>query len=158
MARQSVADRLLLEPLDVEELAAAGRKEGCCAYYATRGAVPDAQLLLLPYASLLHAGTRASLGVSLDRLKFVRGTEYQLGRNFTLDVYRLSALLTEHDAKKAGAEVIKQVAHPLLSGLLYPALQALDEEHLGVDAQFGGVDQVHALPSIPHSMPCTLNP
>jgi tyrosyl-tRNA synthetase len=34
-----------------------------------------------------------------------------------------------------------QVSHPLLSGLLYPGLQALDEEYLGVDAQFGGVDQ-----------------
>lgn len=29
----------------------------------------------------------------------------------------------------------------MLSGLLYPGLQALDEEYLGVDAQFGGVDQ-----------------
>lgn len=28
--------------------------------------------------------------------------------------------MTEHDAKKAGAEVVKQVEHPLLSGLLYP--------------------------------------
>jgi len=28
-----------------------------------------------------------------------------------------------------------------LSGLLYPILQVLDEEHLGVDAQFGGLDQ-----------------
>jgi len=33
------------------------------------------------------------------------------------------------------------VQHPLLSGLLYPGLQALDEEYLKVDAQFGGVDQ-----------------
>lgn len=31
--------------------------------------------------------------------------------------------------------------HPLLSGLLYPGLQALDEEYLKCDAQFGGVDQ-----------------
>merc|ERR1712002_317244 len=41
----------------------------------------------------------------------------------------------------AGAEVVKQVSHPLLSGLLYPGLQALDEQYLGCDAQFGGVDQ-----------------
>lgn len=27
--------------------------------------------------------------------------------------------------------------------MLYPLLQALDEEHLGVDFQFGGVDQVN---------------
>jgi len=46
-------------------------------------------------------------------------------RQYTLDVYRLSSLVTEHDAKKAGAEVVKQVDHPLLSGMLYPGLQVL---------------------------------
>jgi len=82
-----------------------------------------------------------SLGVPLEKLKFVRGTDYQLSKEYTLDVYKLSSLVTEHDARKAGAEVVKQVAHPLLSGLLYPGLQALDEQYLGCDAQFGGVDQ-----------------
>lgn len=62
-------------------------------------------------------------------------------RQYTLDVYRLSSIVTEHDAKKAGAEVVKQVVNPLLSGLLYPGLQALDEQYLKVDAQFGGIDQ-----------------
>lgn len=56
-------------------------------------------------------------------------------------MYRLAAMVTEHDAKKAGAEVVKQVDAPFQSGLLYPGLQALDEEYLGVDVQFGGVDQ-----------------
>jgi tyrosyl-tRNA synthetase len=51
------------------------------------------------------------------------------------------ALTSEHDAKKAGAEVVKQVDSPLLSGLVYPLLQAIDEEYLKVDCQFGGVDQ-----------------
>ncbi|XP_063311977.1 tyrosine--tRNA ligase, cytoplasmic [Pelobates fuscus] len=82
-----------------------------------------------------------SIGVPLERLRFIRGTEYQLSKEYTLDVYRLSSVVTQHDAKKAGAEVVKQVEHPLLSGLLYPGLQALDEEYLKVDAQFGGVDQ-----------------
>ncbi|KAG5842316.1 hypothetical protein ANANG_G00176330 [Anguilla anguilla] len=82
-----------------------------------------------------------SIGVPLEKLKFVKGTDFQLSREYTLDVYRLSSVVTEHDAKKAGAEVVKQVEHPLLSGLLYPGLQALDEEYLKVDAQFGGVDQ-----------------
>lgn len=48
-----------------------------------------------------------------------------LVREYTLDVYRLSSMVTEHDAKKAGAEVVKQVEHPLLSGLLYPGLQVM---------------------------------
>nr|XP_020656296.1 tyrosine--tRNA ligase, cytoplasmic [Pogona vitticeps] len=82
-----------------------------------------------------------SIGVPLEKLRFIRGTDYQLSKEYTLDVYRLSSVVTQHDAKKAGAEVVKQVEHPLLSGLLYPGLQALDEEYLKVDAQFGGVDQ-----------------
>lgn len=61
-----------------------------------------------------------SIGVSLEKLKFVKGTSYQLSKEYTLDVYRISSVMTEHDAKKAGAEVVKQVDHPMLSGLLYP--------------------------------------
>lgn len=64
-----------------------------------------------------------SIGVPLEKLKFVRGTDYQLSKEYTLDVYRLSSMVTQHDAKKAGAEVVKEVEHPLLSGLLYPSLQ-----------------------------------
>lgn len=82
-----------------------------------------------------------SIDVPLGKLKFVRGTDYQLNKDYVLDIFKMSTVATEHDAKKAGAEVVKQVQHPLLSGLLYPGLQALDEEYLKVDAQFGGVDQ-----------------
>ena len=57
-----------------------------------------------------------SIGVPIEKLKFVKGTDYQLSKEYTLDVYKLSSMVTEHDAKKAGAEVVKQVDHPLLSG------------------------------------------
>ncbi|KAK9761090.1 Tyrosine--tRNA ligase cytoplasmic [Basidiobolus ranarum] len=92
------------------------------------------------YEALIKA-MLTSLGVPLDKLRFVVGSSYQLTKEFNMDNYRLCATVTEHDAKKAGAEVVKQVDSALLSGLLYPGLQALDEEYLGVDAQFGGVDQ-----------------
>ncbi|MEM4331914.1 MAG: tyrosine--tRNA ligase [Candidatus Micrarchaeia archaeon] len=82
-----------------------------------------------------------SVGVDIKKLRFVKGTDMQLSREYTLDVYRLSSIVSVHDAKKAGAEVVKQVDNPKLGGLLYPLLQALDEEYLGVDAQFGGLDQ-----------------
>lgn len=94
----------------------------------------------LYYEHLIKA-VLSSIGVSIEKLKFVRGSDYQLSKEYTMDIYRLSSFVTEHDAKKAGAEVVKQVEHPLLSGLLYPGLQALDEEYLKCDAQFGGVDQ-----------------
>ena len=70
-------------------------------------------------------GMLRSLGIPLDKLKFVTGTEYELKADYTLDMYRLSSLVTEHDAIKAGAEVVKQVANPKISGILYPELQAL---------------------------------
>ncbi|KAI0045046.1 tyrosine tRNA ligase [Auriscalpium vulgare] len=82
-----------------------------------------------------------SLGIPTSKLIFVEGSSYQLTSEYNMDNYKLCATVTEHDAKKAGAEVVKQVESPLISGLLYPGLQALDEQYLGVDFQFGGVDQ-----------------
>ena len=81
------------------------------------------------------------MGVSIEKLKFVVGTSYQLTEKYNLDAYRLAAISSIHDSKKAGAQVVKQVEHPMLSSLIYPGLQALDEEYLDVDAQFGGIDQ-----------------
>lgn len=82
-----------------------------------------------------------SINIPIDKLEFVLGSSYQLSPKYTMDLFRLSSVVTEHDAKKAGAEVVKQVDNATLSGLIYPLMQALDEEHLDVDAQFGGVDQ-----------------
>ncbi len=82
-----------------------------------------------------------SIGVPIDKLEFVKGTDYQLSPEYSLDVYKLTALTSFKDSKKAGAEVVKQSENPKMSSLLYPILQSLDEHYLEVDAQFGGVDQ-----------------
>ncbi|UZJ51218.1 hypothetical protein CBS101457_000538 [Exobasidium rhododendri] len=82
-----------------------------------------------------------SIGVPTEKLIFIVGSSYQLTEAYNMDNYRLCASITEHDALRAGSEVVKQVASPLLSGLLYPGLQALDEQYLDADFQFGGVDQ-----------------
>ncbi|KAI5185226.1 tyrosyl-tRNA synthetase [Nematocida homosporus] len=80
-------------------------------------------------------------GAPLEKIRFVAGTEFQLEKEYVMDAHKLSTLVTVHDAQRAGAEVVKQTDNPHLSGLVYPGMQALDEEYLGVDAQFGGVDQ-----------------
>ncbi|KAI1437459.1 tyrosyl-tRNA synthetase [Xylaria sp. CBS 124048] len=80
-------------------------------------------------------------GVSTEKVEFVLGSSYQKSSEYIMDIYKLCALTSEHDAKKAGAEVVKQSANTPLSGLLYPILQVLDEQYLNVDAQFGGLDQ-----------------
>lgn len=82
-----------------------------------------------------------SIEVPIEKLKFVRGTTFELSEDFSQDVFRLISQTSLHDAKKAGAEVVKQMSDPLIGSLLYPLLQALDEEYLSCDAQFGGVDQ-----------------
>jgi tyrosyl-tRNA synthetase len=82
-----------------------------------------------------------ALHVDISKIKFVRGSEYQLDPKYTIDVYKLASKLTIDSAQKAGAEVVKQCSNPLLSGLIYPLLQVLDEVYLGTDAELGGVDQ-----------------
>ncbi|ADM11563.1 tyrosyl-tRNA synthetase [Encephalitozoon intestinalis ATCC 50506] len=81
------------------------------------------------------------LGVDLGRIQFIKGSEFQKSNEYTMDLYKILSITSEHDAKKAGAQVVKQVKNPMVSSLIYPAMQALDEVHLSVDAQFGGVDQ-----------------
>ncbi|OXV05310.1 hypothetical protein Egran_06922 [Elaphomyces granulatus] len=82
-----------------------------------------------------------SVGVPTEKLQFVLGSSYQKGPEYVMDVYRLASLVSEHDAKRAGAEIVKQSGNAPLSGLLYPILQVLDEEHLNCDVELGGLDQ-----------------
>lgn len=82
-----------------------------------------------------------SINVPIEKLNFVTGSSYQLSADYTLDIFKLANVVSQNDAKRAGADVVKQVANPLLSGLIYPLMQALDEHYLDCDVQFGGVDQ-----------------
>lgn len=92
------------------------------------------------YERMVKAVLR-SINVPIEKLHFVTGSDYQLSADYTLDLFKLSNKVSQNDAKRAGADVVKQVANPLLSGLIYPLMQALDEQYLDVDVQFGGVDQ-----------------
>ncbi|KAH6617327.1 hypothetical protein F5144DRAFT_633580 [Chaetomium tenue] len=82
-----------------------------------------------------------AIGVSTEKLRVVLGSSYQKSPEYVMDVYKMASLISEHDAKKAGAEVVKQTDNAPMSGLLYPILQVLDEQYLDCDAQFGGMDQ-----------------
>jgi len=81
------------------------------------------------------------IGVPIKNLCFMKGSKFQLSAKYTLDMYKLASNITITHALKAGSEVVKQTKNPLLSRMLYPLLQSLDEEYLHVDAQFGGIDQ-----------------
>ncbi len=92
------------------------------------------------YRSELTALYKA-IGADIGRIEFVKGSDFQLSKEYSLDMYRLAAQVTAERARHAAAEVVKFGDAPKLGGFLYPLMQTLDEEHLGVDIQYGGVDQ-----------------
>ncbi|KAA0170321.1 hypothetical protein FNF28_01549 [Cafeteria roenbergensis] len=51
--------------VDVEEAAALGRRHGACPYYAVRKALPLADVVALPYTSLLSESARGAVGIGL---------------------------------------------------------------------------------------------
>lgn len=82
-----------------------------------------------------------AVGADVSQLEIVKGSSYQNDPQYFMDLLKLSTKTSIHDAKRAGSEVVKFGDNPKLSGLVYPLMQALDEEYLGVDVQYGGVDQ-----------------
>jgi tyrosyl-tRNA synthetase len=104
-----------------------------------------APIELVKYRAEYYRYTIAALlkaiNVPIDKLEFVLGSSYELTPDYMMDMLRLASITSERDSRKAGAEVVKQTDNAPLSGLLYPLMQALDEQYLDVDMQFGGVDQ-----------------
>ena len=82
-----------------------------------------------------------AVGVNLNNVQFVRGSSYQLTPPFSRDLLRLSKRVSVHDAVKASSEIVKSTGEPSMADGIYPMMQLLDEEYLGVDAEFGGIDQ-----------------
>jgi len=84
-----------------------------------------------------------TIGVDISKLEFVKGSNIQLNKKYFYDLLKLSTITSLHDSKKAASEGVKSAVGQdvKLSGMIYPLMQALDEEYLNVDAQFAGVDQ-----------------
>ncbi|MEK6893918.1 MAG: tyrosine--tRNA ligase [Nanoarchaeota archaeon] len=84
-----------------------------------------------------------AIDIDIKKLEFVKGSKIQLNENYLHDLLKLSTITSLHDARKSASEVVKNIEgdSAKLSGLIYPLMQALDEEYLKVDAQLGGMDQ-----------------
>jgi len=82
-----------------------------------------------------------AIDVNIKELEFIKGSSFQLKKEYVFDVLRMSTFASAKECKKASSEVVKFGDNPKLSGLIYPIMQALDEEYLGVDVQFAGLDQ-----------------
>lgn len=58
-------DQILAYPKDIEDLATAGRHAHICPYFGSRRAIPQAELVTLPYNLLLQKSAREALGIDL---------------------------------------------------------------------------------------------
>lgn len=93
------------------------------------------------YYMMIITSILESLGYDSNSVAFVRGSEYQMTPDYTKDVYRLTMLTSMKVSIHAGSAVTKNSADPIISSLLYPLLQSLDEAYLDCDIQLGGIDQ-----------------
>jgi tyrosyl-tRNA synthetase len=86
-------------------------------------------------------------GLGLKNVRYVLGSDLQLGRDYELLVLQLSQQVTLNRAMRSMDEVGRQMDHPTVSQMIYPLMQAADIAMLGVDAAVGGIDQrkIHML-------------
>lgn len=82
-----------------------------------------------------------SLGIDRKQYKIIRGSTVQLTPTYMTNMLKFTTLVNVKDAKHAGKEVVKQNVQPLLSSLVYPLMQCLDEIALDADIELGGLDQ-----------------
>ena len=92
------------------------------------------------YKEIIEAMIK-SLGIDTHNLDFKKGSDFELDKKYTLDVYKLAAMNTFDRTKRAAAGVVRFGENPKLSGFIYPILQTLDEQYMDMDLQFGGIDQ-----------------
>ena len=82
-----------------------------------------------------------SMSGDVKELEIVKGSEMELKPEYMYDVLQMSSNISVHDATKAASDVVKMGNNPKLSGIIYPIMQAVDEQYLEVDCQLGGTDQ-----------------
>ncbi len=89
--------------------------------------------------------TRKCIELAFDWQKkpiFVSGSDFETSREYSMDILKMSTISTVDRAMRAASEVTR-MKNPKVSELIYPIMQSLDEEYLGVDIQLGGRDQRH---------------
>ncbi len=82
-----------------------------------------------------------AMGGDLAQFEMIKGSDFQLKKEYILDVLKMSTITSVRDCTKAASDVVKMGDNPHLSGLIYPIMQSLDEEYLDVDIQMGAIDQ-----------------
>lgn len=80
--------------MDIEDLVHLGRALNTCPYYGSRSMVPGADLVVLPYQSLLSKSSRESLGLNLKNNIVIIDEAHNLADSL-LDMYNSKITLAQ---------------------------------------------------------------
>lgn len=85
--------------------------------------------------------------LGLEDATYKYGSDYQLEREYVLDVLKLARNTTLARARRSMDEVSRSARDPQVSQMIYPLMQAVDIARLGVGVAVGGIDQrkIHML-------------
>ena len=86
-------------------------------------------------------GIMAAIGVDEEKVEFVRGSSFELNKDYMLDVLKMVGDVTLNRSRRAAAEVVRFKDDPKLGGFIYPLMQIEDVAALKADVAFGGIDQ-----------------
>ncbi len=105
-----------------------------------------------------------ALGLDEKKANFVYGSDFQLEKDYVLDVLKMARITTLNRARRSMDEVSRRKEDPVVSQMVYPLMQALDISHLGVNVAVGGIDQrkIHMLarenlPKLGYDVPICLH-
>jgi len=79
------------------------------------------------YAKIIPLIIKSMAG-DISELEIVKGSELELKPEYMYDVLQMSSNVSVHDATKAASDVVKITDNPKLSGIIYPLMQAMDEQ------------------------------
>lgn len=81
------------------------------------------------------------MNVDKNMYSFEIGSDVQLDKRYIIDLYKFMSMVKISQVKLAGNMIVKQNRDPILSDMVYPLMQILDETVLDADIQIGGIEQ-----------------
>ncbi|GAB2228111.1 hypothetical protein Droror1_Dr00009941 [Drosera rotundifolia] len=106
LQKEFISEVLEQDALDIEDLVDLGSRLGTCPYYGSRSLVPSADLVILPYQSLLSKSSRGSLGLDLKGSVVIIDEAHNLA----------DSLISMYDAKVTTSQL--ENVHQSLEGYL----------------------------------------
>ncbi|CAB3289729.1 Tyrosine--tRNA ligase [Methanocaldococcus lauensis] len=96
------------------------------------------------------------------KAKYIYGSEFQLEKDYTLNVYKLALKTTLKRARRSMELIAREDENPKVAEVIYPIMQVNDIYYLDVDVAVGGMEQrkIHMLARelLPKKVVCIHNP